>query len=111
MRTAKIWKNVQLVYGRGSIRKMDLPQGGCHLKGQWKNIVEDGGVMPNPTVEKLYQGCRIAKEGNVDLILAVGGGPAAIMPRLFQSRPVGRRPWKKYYLDFEMWTRIQKSSP
>lgn len=30
--------------------------------------------MPNPTVEKLYEGCRIARENQVDLILAVGGG-------------------------------------
>ncbi|MFQ7174424.1 MAG: iron-containing alcohol dehydrogenase [Thomasclavelia ramosa] len=30
--------------------------------------------MPNPTVEKLYEGCKLAREGNVDLILAVGGG-------------------------------------
>lgn len=30
--------------------------------------------MPNPTTEKLYEGCRIAGENDVDLILAVGGG-------------------------------------
>lgn len=82
------------------------------LKANGKNIVEDGGVMPNPTVEKLYQGCRIAKEGNVDLILAVGGGPAAIMPRLFQSRPTVRKtPGRSIIWILRMWTRIQKSSP
>ncbi len=31
------------------------------------------GGMPNPTVQKLQEGCRIAKEGKADLILAVGG--------------------------------------
>lgn len=31
-------------------------------------------ASPNPTVEKLYEGCRRAREGKVDLILAVGGG-------------------------------------
>lgn len=30
--------------------------------------------MPNPTVEKLYEGCKLAKENNIDLILAVGTG-------------------------------------
>ena len=30
--------------------------------------------LPNPTVQKLYEGCKIAREGKADLILAVGGG-------------------------------------
>lgn len=30
--------------------------------------------MPNPTSAKLAEGARIARENNVDLILAVGGG-------------------------------------
>lgn len=30
--------------------------------------------MPNPTVEKLYEGCKIARENEDDFILAVGGG-------------------------------------
>ena len=44
------------------------------LEESGKTVVEDGGVMPNPTVEKLYDGCKKAKENNVDFILAVGGG-------------------------------------
>lgn len=40
----------------------------------WMPFFEDPGVMPNPTVEKLYEGCKIAKAENVDLILAIGGG-------------------------------------
>ena len=39
-----------------------------------KTIVEDAGVMPNPTVEKLYEGVERARKGKVDFILAVGGG-------------------------------------
>ena len=44
------------------------------LRENSKKIVEDGGVMPNPTVEKLYEGIKIAGENNVDFLLAVGGG-------------------------------------
>ena len=33
--------------------------------------------MPNPTVEKLYEGCKIARENDVDLLLSVGGGSSA----------------------------------
>ena len=72
---SKYGPTVMLCYGSGSIKKngiydqvMDI------LKASGKTVVEDAGVMPNPTVEKLYEGCRIAKENNVDFILAVGGG-------------------------------------
>ena len=54
-------KNVLLVYGGGSIRKNGIyDRVVVILKACGKEIVEDGGVMPNPTVEKLYEGCRIA---------------------------------------------------
>ena len=68
-------KNVLLVYGGGSIRKNGIYDRVVEiLKACGKEIVEDGGVMPNPTVEKLYEGCRRARDGKVELILAVGGG-------------------------------------
>ena len=71
----KYGKNIMLTYGGGSIKKngiygkiIDI------LNANGKTVVEDSGVMPNPTVEKLYEGCRLAKENSIDLILAVGGG-------------------------------------
>lgn len=71
----KYGKNVQLVYGGGSIKKNGIyDKIIAILKANGKTIIEDGGVMPNPTVEKLYEGCNIAREGKVDFILAVGGG-------------------------------------
>ena len=33
------------------------------LKANGKNVLEDAGVMPNPTVQKLQEGCKIAREG------------------------------------------------
>lgn len=71
----KYGKNVMLAYGGGSIKKNGIyNQVAAILREHGKNIFEDGGVMPNPTVEKLYEGCRIARENHVDLIPAVGGG-------------------------------------
>ena len=35
---------------------------GEELKNYGKKVFEDPGVMSNPTVQKLYEGCRIAKE-------------------------------------------------
>lgn len=99
----KYGKNVQLVYGGGSIKKNGIyDKVVAILKANGKEIVEDGGVMPNPTVEKLYEGCRLAKEGNVDLILAVGGGSCCDYAKAVSiSAHCKEDPWKKYYLDFE----------
>ncbi len=36
--------------------------------------VELGGVVPNPHIEKVYEGIELCKKENVDFILAVGGG-------------------------------------
>ena len=74
----KYGKNIMLAYGGGSIKKNGIyDQVTAILHEHGKQIFEDGGVMPNPTVEKLYEGCKIARENHVDLILAVGGGSVA----------------------------------
>lgn len=68
-------KVVMLIYGGGSIKKNGIYDKVIEiLNKNNKTIVEDAGVMPNPTKEKLYEGAKIAKENKVDLILAVGGG-------------------------------------
>ena len=94
---------VQLIYGGGSIKKSGLyDQVVAILKQAGKEIFEDGGVMPNPTVEKLYEGCRIAKENNVDLLLAVGGGSCCDYAKgVAVSAWCDEDPWKKYYLRME----------
>ena len=94
---------VQLIYGGGSIKKSGLyEQVIAILKEAGKEIFEDPGVMPNPTVEKLYEGCRIAKENNVDLLLAVGGGSCCDYAKgVAVSAWCDEDPWKKYYLRME----------
>ena len=80
-------KNVMLCYGGGSIKKNGIYDKVVEiLKASEKNVFEDDGVMPNPTVDKLYEGCKIAKEKNVDLILAVGGGSVCTIQKQFQYR-------------------------
>lgn len=75
----KYGKNVLLVYGGGSIKKNGIyDKVVAILKANGKNIFEDAGVMPNPTVEKLYEGIERAKKANADLILAVGGGSISV---------------------------------
>ena len=99
----KYGKNVQLVYGGGSIKKNGIYNQVVEiLKANGKEIFEDAGVMPNPTVEKLNEGVRIARENHVDLILAVGGGSCCDYAKAVSvSVYCEDDPWDKYYIRFE----------
>jgi alcohol dehydrogenase YqhD (iron-dependent ADH family) len=67
--------NVLLNYGSGSVKRNGIyDQVVAILKEAGKTIVENPGVMTNPTLEKLNEGVNIARENNIDLILALGGG-------------------------------------
>jgi len=96
-------KNILLVYGEGSIKKNGIYDKIVDiLKACGKEIFEDAGVMPNPTVEKLYEGCKRAKEGKVDLILAVGGGSVCDYDNAISVCTYCEEdPWEKYYVRYE----------
>ena len=71
----KYGPTVMLAYGGGSVKRngvYDEIMG--ILNAQGKTVVEFSGIMPNPTYAKVQEGARLARENNVDLILAVGGG-------------------------------------
>lgn len=99
----KYGKNVQLIYGGGSIKKNGIYDAVVDiLKKNGKNIIEDGGVMPNPTDEKLNEGVKIARENNVDLLLAVGGGSCCDYAKAVSvSVHCNDDPWQKYFIRFE----------
>ena len=68
-------KKVLLVYGGGSIKSNGIYDTVTKaLSETGKEVIEVSGVMPNPTLAKLLEGIKVAKENDVDLILAVGGG-------------------------------------
>ena len=96
-------KKVLFVYGGGSIKKNGIyDQVVAVLKECGKEIFEDGGVMPNPTVEKLAEGCQIARDNQVDFILAVGGGSVCDYSKAVSvSAYCEDDPWEKYYIRFE----------
>ena len=95
---------VQLIYGGGSIKKNGIyDQVTALLREAGKEIVEDPGVMPNPTTDKLYEGCRIARAHNVDLLLAVGGGSCCDYAKgVAVSAWCEEDPWEKYYVRREL---------
>jgi len=66
---------VLLVYGKSSIKKMGLyDQVIKLLEKEEIEIIDFGGIDPNPRIESIRKGGDLCKKHNVDLVLAVGGG-------------------------------------
>lgn len=99
----KYGNNVVLIYGGGSIKKNGIYDSVMQiLKEQHKNVAEISGVMPNPTLAKLYEGLEIARQHQADFILAVGGGSVCDYAKAVSvSIHCDEDPWEKYYLRFE----------
>ena len=72
---AKVGQNVMLAYGGGSIKKNGIYEELIEiLNNAGKNVTELSEIMSNPTYAKVQEGARLARENNIDFILAVGGG-------------------------------------
>lgn len=99
----KYGKNVLLVYGGGSIKKNGVYDKVMAVLNECgKTVYEDAGVMPNPTVEKLYEGVERARAAKADFILAVGGGSVCDYSKAVSiSVNCKEDPWEKYYIRFE----------
>ena len=99
----KYGKNVVLIYGGGSIKKNGIYDDVIKiLEAQGKNVAEIAGVMPNPTLAKLYEGIEIAREHQADLLLAVGGGSVCDYAKAVSvSVNCEEDPWEKYFVRFE----------
>ena len=99
----KYGKNVVLIYGGGSIKKNGIYDAVMKiLSDNGKDVAEIAGVMPNPTVDKLYEGVEIARKAKADLLLAVGGGSVCDYAKAVSvSVNCEEDPWEKYYIRFE----------
>ena len=72
---AKVGTNVMLAYGGGSIKRNGIYEEFTSiLEGSGKTVFEFSGIMSNPTYAKVLEGINLAKENDIDFILAVGGG-------------------------------------
>ena len=96
-------KNILLVYGGGSIKKNGIYKQVLHtLETLDKNVFEISGVMPNPTYQKLLEGCKVAKENNIDFILAIGGGSVIDYAKgIANCTYCTEDAWTKYYENWE----------
>lgn len=96
-------KNVLLVYGKNSIKKIGLYDEVIKtLKRCGKNVVELAGINANPRYSQVLEGARLVRENDVDLILAVGGGSVIDCSKAISVSAYAKGdPWKRYWIDFE----------
>ena len=95
-------KNVLLVYGGGSIKKIGLYDEVIKiLKENNFNVIECDGVEPNPRITTVERGVNLCKEHNIDVVLAVGGGSTIDCAKAIA---VGR-----YYEGDDLWEMVKTS--
>ncbi len=71
----KYGEKALLHYGGGSVKKIGVYNKVISsLKASGIEIIELGGVMPNPRLDLVNEGIKLVKENKIDIIIAVGGG-------------------------------------
>lgn len=68
-------KKVLIVYGGGSVVRNGLlgrVKSALDLSGI--KYLEMGGIRPNPTDDRVYEGIDIVRSNDIDMLIAVGGG-------------------------------------
>lgn len=69
------FKTIMMQYGQSSIKKSGLYDEVMQsLTQNGIKVIEMGGVEPNPKLSFVKEAIKVARENNVELILAVGGG-------------------------------------
>ncbi len=69
------YKKIMMQYGKNSIKKSGLYDTVMNsLKENGIEVVEMGGVEPNPKITFVREAIKKAKAENVEMVLAVGGG-------------------------------------
>lgn len=67
-------KNVMLAYGEGSMKENGIYEEIMKsLTKAGKNVVEFSDITSNPTYAKVLEGAKLARENQIDFILAAGG--------------------------------------
>ena len=100
---ANYGKNILLLYGKNSIKKIGLYDEVVKiLKACGKNITELSGIKPNPAYSQVLEGARLVRENKIDLILAVGGGSVIDCAKAISVSAYAKGdPWQRYWIDFE----------
>lgn len=98
---------VMLAYGGGSIKRNGIyDEVMSVLKEHGKKVVEFSGIMSNPTYAKVQEGAKLAKENNVDFILAVGGGSVIDCCKIVAAQALTDEDiWEMEYKNFKFPTK------
>lgn len=91
----KVGETVMLAFGGGSIKKNGIyDEMKALLEQAGKKVVDFHGIMSNPTYTKVQEGAVLAREKQVDFILAVGGGSVIDCCKVISAQAV---------LDEDIW--------
>ena len=103
---AEVGTNVMLAYGGGSIKKNGIYDELLGvLKDAGKTVTEFAGIMSNPTYAKVQEGAVLAKEKNIDFILAVGGGSVIDCCKIISAQAkLDKDIWELEYTDHKQPT-------
>ena len=93
-------KNVLLVYGGGSIKKNGIYDRTIELLKDY-NVIELGGVEPNPKIESVREGVKLCRQNHIDVVLAVGGGSTIDCSKVIAGG---------YFYDGDPWDIVVDSS-
>ena len=67
--------NVLVVYGHASAIRSGVLSRVCDsLAAAGIKVTQMGGINPNPTDDRVYEGIDVVRQNNIDGIIAVGGG-------------------------------------
>lgn len=95
---------VMLAYGKESLKKTGLYDT-IHdlLESAGKEVIDFGGIMPNPTYAKVQEGAHLVREHNVDFILAVGGGSVIDCCKIISAQAeTDRDIWEMFYSEHSL---------
>ena len=103
---AKVGPNVMLAYGGGSVKKNGVYDKLIEiLENAGKSVTEFTGIMSNPTYAKVQEGAVLAKEKNIDFILAVGGGSVIDCCKIVSAQAkLDKDIWELEYTDHKQPT-------
>jgi alcohol dehydrogenase YqhD (iron-dependent ADH family) len=91
----KYGKKVLLVYGKGSVKKYGYYDEVVEvLRDAGLDWVEYYGIKPNPVIEDVRKATVLAKENNVDVVVALGGGSVIDSAKIIAvAVSTGIEPW------------------
>ncbi|MFA5068624.1 MAG: iron-containing alcohol dehydrogenase [Candidatus Omnitrophota bacterium] len=71
----KGFKNILIVTGMSSAKKHSVfDEAVSRIKEAGARYFELSGIQPNPKIKTVYEGIRICRRDNIDLVLGIGGG-------------------------------------